>query len=213
MGSNRSRQDRLVPWKVLKSRRLFSALPWVELSVERVRNSRGRVIDDFYHVQLPDYVTIIAVRKDLQIVMLRQYHHGARKVSLSFPAGYLEPGERPIEGARRELLEETGHGAESWRSVGRYVVDGNRRCGKLHLILAQGARELRKPKRDEMEELEAFPMTPSEIARSLRRGEIDILPNALAAAMIFFLSTDENKERLVMNGSVRRVRNDRLKIR
>ncbi len=61
------------------------------------------------------------------VVMARHYKHGPRHVILSLPAGHLEPGEQPLDSAKRELLEETGFVADDkdWRSLGSFVVSGN----------------------------------------------------------------------------------------
>ncbi|MGH2499881.1 MAG: NUDIX hydrolase, partial [Candidatus Limnocylindria bacterium] len=61
-------------------------------------------------------------------MVVRSYKHGPRAVGLSLPAGYLDDGEEPLDAARRELREESGHEAEGWTSLGRFVVDGNYGC-------------------------------------------------------------------------------------
>jgi len=173
----------LKPWETLKRRRIFSDLPWIDLSVERVRIPNGKVVQNFYQVGLPEYAIVVAYTVDGHLVMERQYKHGARQVSLEFPAGYLELSEEPLRGAQRELLEETGYAAPTWYRLGSFVVDGNRGCGKAHMFMARGARKVRTPAVGDTEELEVLLMTPRGVRDALRKGDITLLSSALAAAL------------------------------
>lgn len=96
------------------------------------------------------------------------------------PAGLIEPGEEPLTCARRELLEETGYTASDWRSLGTYVVDGNRGCGRAHVFEARGARSVSKPRTDEMEPLEVRLATPAELVEALAAGEMVALAHVAA---------------------------------
>src|SRR5262249_1886358 len=124
--------------------------PWIQVNREEVRLPDGRRVDDFYVVNLTDYVTVVAVTRVRNVVAERLYRHGPRRMTWAIPAGFVEPGEAPIEAARRELLEETGHVAEEWLSMGSFVVDGNRGCGWCHCFLATGVAAVAEPKNDDL---------------------------------------------------------------
>jgi ADP-ribose pyrophosphatase len=67
----------------------------------------------------PDSVSIVALEGDL-LVLVRQTRAGADERTLELPAGSIEDGETPEECAARELVEECGLTAESWRKLGSY---------------------------------------------------------------------------------------------
>jgi ADP-ribose pyrophosphatase len=62
-------------------------------------------------VDHPEAAAIIPFISDNEIIMVRQFRYALGKETLEIPAGKMDPGEKPEECARRELLEETGHEA------------------------------------------------------------------------------------------------------
>jgi ADP-ribose pyrophosphatase len=175
------------PWKLVDRHLLLSAAPWLSVYRERVELPGGRVIDDFYRVVLPDFTEVVPVTPTGEVVMVRGYKHGLGRVTLSPPAGLLHPGEPPLQGARRELLEETGYEATDWQPLGSYVVDGNRQCGTVHVFLARGARPTQPPEDDETEVLNVELLPRQRLVASLRAGEIGNLAGASAVALALVL--------------------------
>jgi ADP-ribose pyrophosphatase len=175
-------------WKSLGRQVLLEARPWFEVIREQVELPGGRVLNDFYRIVLPDFAMIVPVTPEGQVVMVRGYKHGLGRVNLSPPAGLLEPGEEPLAAARRELLEETGYATEDWRFLGRFVVDGNRQCGTMHLFVARGVRRVRPPVIDETEVLRLELLSPERIKQALRQGEIGNLAGAGGSALALLLA-------------------------
>jgi ADP-ribose pyrophosphatase len=160
------------PWKNLESREVFSDLPWVRLIVEKVELPGGRVIDNFYQLQMRDYALIIAKTPDDKVIMTRQYKHGIRQISLMFPGGAIEQGESPLEAARRELLEETGYAVDSMEFLGSFVQDANHYLCQGHFFLGSGARAVTAPQINDEEEVEIVPLGREEILAALQKGEV-----------------------------------------
>ncbi len=150
---------------------------------ERVLLPDGRIVEDFNWVRLRDYALVVAVTENGDVVVERSYKHGARRVAISLPAGYLEEDVDPGRTARRELLEETGHAATSWSSLGRFVVDGNAGCGEMHAFLARGASRVAEPASGDLEEIAVELMPLRRLVQALADGEIAQLATAAAIGL------------------------------
>ena len=175
--------DRLKPWELLSSSEVFAAHPWVRLSVDQVLLPDGKIIDDYYQVQLADYAVIFAETVEGTVIGLRLYKHGAKKVTLALPAGSVENGEPPLEAAKRELLEETGYSSDNWSSLGEYVVNGNYGCGQAYIFLARGARQVAEPDSGDLEEMEIVFLQPTELLEAVRLGDVVGLGAVAAIAL------------------------------
>lgn len=173
----------LQPWITLSSRELLALSPRLRVSVEKVQLPDGRIVDDFYQIELPEYVVVFAQTPEDLIVMEQHYRHGARRVILALPTGYLEPGEKPLEGAKRELAEETGFEAADWRSLGAYVVNGNQGCGKAHIFLALQAHQTQCTHTHDLEETVVLLMTPEEVVQAVMNGDIATLASVATIAL------------------------------
>lgn len=143
----------------------------------------GRVVEDFYQIELVEYVLIFAQTTEGQVVMERHYKHGVRRVILALPAGYVEPGEEPLAAAKRELLEETGYGADDWQQLGSYVVNGNQGCGKAHIVRATGARWKQNACSGDLEEVQVLLLTPDEAIGAIADGQVATLGSVAAIAL------------------------------
>ncbi len=72
-------------------------------------NPRDSRAHDFYVIEAPDWINIIPLTANDEVVMIEQYRHGTNEVTLEIPGGMVDAGESPRESAARELLEETGY--------------------------------------------------------------------------------------------------------
>jgi ADP-ribose pyrophosphatase len=102
--------------QLLASRRLF------EGRVFNVRSDDVRYPDGAeQHLDIVEHgvsLGIVATPSPREIVLVRQYRHAARSLLWEIPAGSADPGESPIDGAKRELREETGYTAGHIRPIG-----------------------------------------------------------------------------------------------
>jgi ADP-ribose pyrophosphatase len=167
-------------WTVLDRKEVYANPPWLRVHSETVRLPTGQVISGFHQVELLDYAIMVVQRDDGRFIFLRQYKHGLRDVSLTPPAGGINAGEDPLEAARRELLEETGHEAQGWTKLIEMVTHANQRCCVGHLYHATGARQVAAPDSGDLEEQELVYLTRDEAIAALRNGEVR-LASALAA--------------------------------
>ena len=162
-------------WRVLDTRTVFQAVPYVQVWQQTVALPDGRIIDDYFRVDLGDYACVYPVAADGRIIVLRQYSHGLGRTTFSFPGGHCRPGEDPACGVRRELLEETGHAAGSIRPLARTVVDGNKRCGEAHLFLALDCTPVIPPDSGDLERAEIVHMAEEELIELAARGGMAVL--------------------------------------
>jgi len=121
-------------------------------------------------------VVILAVdrsknKKNPWIVMERQYRHAANQFLWELPAGKIEPGEDPLAGAKRELMEETGYQAKKWRPLVEYWASPGFVGESMLVYLAEGlyAGEAH-PEEDERIELRLVRL--SDILKMIEKGAI-----------------------------------------
>jgi 8-oxo-dGTP pyrophosphatase MutT (NUDIX family) len=161
----------LLPWRVL-SRTPLLQRTYLSVRQDRVRFADGREIDDFCVVESPDWAAVLCVTEDERVPLVRQYRHGIGQVSWELPAGALEPGEEPLVGAQRELLEETGFEATSWQPLLVASVDPARQVSRAHFFSAHGGRVTAAPLLDATEELETVLVGKPELLQMIDRGEL-----------------------------------------
>ena len=144
--------------RVLNSKTIFKGKV-VELSVDRVIEPGGLTADrELIHHQ--GSAVVLPLLPDGRILLVRQFRYAARKPLWELVAGLLEPGEEPMEGARRELLEETGYRPESLRHLFTFYPSPGFLNERVHLFEATGlTRSKAQPEADERIRLGRFTMT------------------------------------------------------
>jgi len=160
------------PWKCIRSKpaqsfRVFS------IRTDTVISPRTGMEHDFYVIESRNWVNIIPLTNDHQVVMIRQYRHGSREVTLEIPGGLVDPGDTPEKAAARELLEETGYQAEEVVEIG--VVNPNPAIfnNRCYTFIARNVTKTRDPMPDQTEDIEAVLIPLVDIPELIRKGKID----------------------------------------
>lgn len=173
-------------WRVLDSRDLLDASPFLKVRVETVELPDGRRIDDYHQFETPSFACVLAETEDGRIAINRQYRHGPRRVSLVFPGGHLSAGEDPLTAAKRELLEETGLEAACWTNLGGYLVNANQGGAWSHMFHATGCRRsAAAPPSDDLEGGELLFLTRAELLAAIGRGDIALLTQIALVSMVW----------------------------
>ena len=168
-------------WKVLKSEYLFRR-PWLTVRRDCVELPDGRQNPEFYVLEYPDWVNVIAITEDGKFVMERQYRHGLGKTCFEIPAGVIEEGEDPLDAAKRELMEETGYGEGTWRKI--MTVSGNSSTtdNLSHCYVAEGVRKISGQHLDSTEDLEIVLLDTAQVKDLMVNDQIK---QALMAAPLW----------------------------
>ena len=168
-------------WTLLSSERLFDR-PWLSVRRDHILLPTGQVNDEFYVLEYPDWVNVIAITEDGKFVMERQYRHGLGVMSIEIPAGVVENGEDPLEAAKRELLEETGYSGGTWEE--NMVICGNSSTTNnyTHSFIARGVVPTGRTHLDRTEALEPILLSAEEVRSLLEK---DRVKQALMAAPLW----------------------------
>jgi ADP-ribose pyrophosphatase len=119
----------------------------------------------------PGSVVVLPLLADGRVVLVRQFRYAARQSLWELVAGSLEPREKVLAAARRELLEETGYRARTVRLLLSFYPSPGFLTERMHLIQAQGLTPGRaQPEVDEKIEVGRF--SRPELRRMLKSGEI-----------------------------------------
>ena len=123
-------------------------------------------------VKHPGGVVVVAQKDENTILMVKQYRYPIKEVSLELPAGRLEIGENPDLAIKRELEEETGHVAKTWKSLGHIFTTPGICDEKLYLYYATDL-EFTKQNPDEGEIIEYFEYKIDEVFELIKTGELN----------------------------------------
>ena len=155
--------------RILTSQVLFDH-PWARIIIDTLEMD-GKTWPYFYLESPVEAVATVGVTETGEIILTRQYRHPVGRVIYDLPAGRLEPGEEPLQGARREFEEETGYYPNQIVKLGYYnQFPGMLRAG-THLFFATDLTPTRQ-RLDEGEELETVLLPVGDVLGSILHGEL-----------------------------------------
>jgi len=137
-----------------------------------MRSPRTGESHEFHVVDVPLCAQVIALTEDGQVVLVEQFRQGVQRLSLEFPAGVLEPGEDPVDGALRELEEETGYRARHAELLGDFDPDPAIQSNTIEVVLARGCTPDGTRDLDDGEDVCVRLASPEEVRALIMRGAI-----------------------------------------
>lgn len=173
-------------WSVRDERVVYQDR-WVRVALADVELPDGRRYEYTALRRIPG-AGVVAFNEAGEILLQQEYRYPLDAVIYQIPGGLIDEGEEPIETAKRELLEETGHQASEWQKLGVVQDNPGLMNGSSTLFLASGVQRVADPQRDETEFL-AFDWYPLEWLREkIMAGEI--VDRVVLAAYAFLHAQD-----------------------
>ena len=163
-------------WKVLESSYFHP-----RLRIDKCELSNGNLLNATIF-EFRTWANVLALTKGGEAVLVRQYRHGVCDVLWELPGGVVEDDEDPAEGAKRELLEETGYAASNIIQVGQLFPNPALQTNTLFCFLALGVERMGEQHLDATEDIEVQLVPLEELIEMAKRGEF---PHALQTAVLF----------------------------
>lgn len=164
------RTDEEMLWKTLDSAYVIER-PWLTARRDKVQLPNGKVFDEYYVLEYPTWINVVAIATDGRMILERQYRHARGIVSTEIVAGCVEPGERPLDGARRELQEETGYTGGVWSELMTISPNPSTMSNLCHCFLAEGVKPTAERHLDATEDIDVFLKTKEETLAMLQQGQ------------------------------------------
>ena len=146
-------------WDVLEDN-LHADCRIFEVYKRRFRRQSDGVESDFFVLDTNDWVNVLAITPNDELVLVRQFRYGTKEYSLEPPGGVIEKGENPIVAGLRELEEETGYVGKDARLIGQARPNAAILSNHCYFVLVEDVQKTAKIAFDEHEELhtELYPV-------------------------------------------------------
>ncbi len=168
-------------WKTLSSEYVFRR-PWLTARRDKVMLPNGQINDEFYILEYPTWINVLAITEDGHYVLEEQFRQGLNDVFIELPAGVAEEGEDPETAARRELEEETGYTGGEWELLSVISANPSVNNNLTYCYLAKGVRLTSCQHLDRTEDIAVKLVTHEELTGIMERDE---MKQALMAAPIW----------------------------
>lgn len=165
-------------WKIFGSRIIYSDR-FCKIRSDSVRLPNGKKTHYFVS-EIRDWATIVAFTPKKQIVLTKQYRHPTKRTLIELPAGILKKGEKPLQGIRREFLEETGLNLKKIQKIGCWFTSSGRSNSRIHVFIGKTTGTPKPPQLDPTEQIQLEFKTPKQVVRMIQKGKIQTAPYVAA---------------------------------
>lgn len=171
-------------WKTLSSEYIYKS-KFGNLRTDKCLLPNGIIIDEYHVNEYADWVNCVAITANNEIILVKQYRQGAKKIFFEIPAGALENKEAPVSAIIRELEEETGYVSTSepiFISTLYTNPATNNNC--IHTYLVTGLVNKSNVKFDTTEDIETILVPMDKIEEMIQEGRISQLFTVCAIEMV-----------------------------
>lgn len=158
-------------WPTISERQLLDLRIMTVHAVER-RSPKTDKIHEFYRFQSNHWINVVVITTDNEMVFVKQYRHGNDEITLEVPGGLVDPGERPIEAATRELQEETGYTSDPLIEIGMVAPNPAIFNNDCYTFLARNAALTTTQKFDTTEDIEVVTLPFNDVMQKIKQREI-----------------------------------------
>jgi 8-oxo-dGTP pyrophosphatase MutT (NUDIX family) len=151
---------------------------------DRSRSPRTGEVEEFQIAESPDGVTVVATTAQGEVVMVEQFRHALRTVTMETPSGFMDEGESPLQAALRELREETGYEGDDPRVIGCLELNPSWQTTRVYVVAVANARRTAPTDLDEAEDIRVLTVSRERARELVRTGGIraTVAVSALAVA-------------------------------
>lgn len=158
-------------WKVLETELIIDR-PWLRARRDTVQLPAGVVYPEYYVLEYPDWVNVIAITPEGRFVMVEQYRHGLGRVQIELCAGAMEEGETPLQAAQRELAEETGYTGGHWELFTTISGNPSTTNNLTHCFIARDVELTGTQHLDRTEDIDVKILSEMEVVALLMNDDI-----------------------------------------
>lgn len=158
-------------WETLESKYLIRR-PWLTARVDKVELPNGTVHPEYYVLEYPAWINVIAITAEGKFVMVEQYRHGLGDIFTELVAGVVEKDEEPLYAAKRELLEETGYGNGEWEPFTVLAANPGSMTNLTYTFLATNVEKISGQHLDETEDINVKLLSRAEVKDMLLGDKI-----------------------------------------
>jgi ADP-ribose pyrophosphatase len=166
-----SEDERLRHWTVRSSRYRVDE-PFLRVRSDTVELPNGTIIDNYFVRESRGFTIVAALTPARDVVLVRQYKHGAAQVTLELPAGMIDAGEEPAACATRELAEETGYVGDPPQLLRSLLADPTSSNAVFHVFLIENAVPVFKQSLDVTESIVVETASIADLQAAVRDGRI-----------------------------------------
>lgn len=161
-------------WGIVNSTMVINN-QWCKIRQDEIKLPNGKIINDYFVSIRPEVALILPITSNQEIVLVRQYRHGAGEILLELPAGTFNPNqESPQAAAIRELREETGYITDKVTYLATLYDNPVKDTNKITLFLAEDVIRAGQQELDVTEEIEVVLVPIESLRGKIANNEISV---------------------------------------